>query len=463
MPPGDGPATVVRIADAEFVAATHESLDVICAIAEMTVPHRVDELFHLEAGLQVTLGPVKLDVAIGEEINGAGIGAIGAVATDYRVFGVIDGAEVEKGFVELCQARQVVRAEVHVMKLEVHGGLGELNKRSTPSLRDFAGEVKNLNMNFAIVPMSRSIMGFDSYPAEISGSQARVCHRTNDALLERRMKTSSQEAEQVAPAETKLYSAPALEKGLDILEMLSLSQKPLTQKEIALRLGRSVGEIYRMISCLLSRNYVALVNENTFGITTKLYELAHAYPPTHRLLLEATPVMQRLAGELDQSCHLTVYGQGKQVVLYKVDSPSGMGFSVRVGAELDVLISASGRVLLAFQNEQTRKLRIEESERRRPQHTDPEIEARLSAIRTAGHESMPSVQVRGLYAVSFPVLDSGGQAIAALTVPFAERIDQQKRKSVAEVTKALQDAAQILSARVGGGPQPQSRDDGSNL
>lgn len=264
------------------------------------------------------------------------------------------------------------------------------------------------------------------------------------------MKDDSKEAAMAAEAEGRSYSAPALEKGLDILEMLCHSEQPLSQKDIAQRLGRSVGEIYRMVACLVNRNYLTLVDENTYGITTKLFELSHVNPPTHRLLFEATPIMQRLAGELDQSCHLTVYGQGKQVVLCKVDTPSGMGFAVRAGAELDVLISASGRVLLAFQDEETRKFRIEESLRRRPEQLDPQIDSTLAAIRVAGYESIPSVQVRGLYAVSFPILDAQGRAIAALTVPYAERIDQMQRKSIPEVTEALGLAARALSKRIGG-------------
>lgn len=250
--------------------------------------------------------------------------------------------------------------------------------------------------------------------------------------------------------ESRVYSAPALEKGLDILETLCRSEQPLTQKDIAQRLGRSVGEIYRMITCLVSRNYVTLVDENTYSITTKLFELSHVHPPTHRLLLEAAPIMQRLASELDQSCHLTVYGQGKQVVLCKVDTPSGMGFAVRAGAELDVLISASGRVLLAFQDQETRQLRVEESVQRRPDQADPQIETLLASIRTAGYEAIPSVQVRGLFAVSFPVLDAQGRAMAALTVPYAERIDQVQRKSIPEVTEALRQATRTLSAKIGG-------------
>lgn len=264
------------------------------------------------------------------------------------------------------------------------------------------------------------------------------------------MKDDANETATVAEAESRAYAAPALEKGLDILETLCRSEQPLSQKDIAQRLGRSVGEIYRMVACLVNRNYVTLVDENTFGITTKLFELAHVHPPTHRLLFEATPIMQRLAGELDQSCHLTVYGQGKQMVLFKVDTPSGMGFAVRAGAELDVLISASGRVLLAFQDAETRKLRVEESLQRRPEQADPQIDSVLDSIRAAGYESIPSVQVRGLYAVSFPILDAQGRAIAALTVPYAERIDQIQRKSIPEVTESLGQAARTLSTRIGG-------------
>jgi len=264
------------------------------------------------------------------------------------------------------------------------------------------------------------------------------------------MKDDPKEVATVAEAEGRAYSAPALEKGLDILEALCRSEQPLSQKDIAQRVGRSTGEIYRMVACLVSRNYVSLVDENTYTITTKLFELAHIHSPTQRLLQEAAPLMQRLASELDQSCHLTVYGQGKQVVLFKVDTPSGMGFAIRAGAEIDVLISASGRVLVAFQDKETQALRIEESLARRPDQASLQIASILASVRAAGYESIPSVQVRGLYAVSFPILDTQGHAIAALTVPYAERLDQVERKSIPEVTEALGEAARTLSARIGG-------------
>lgn len=258
-------------------------------------------------------------------------------------------------------------------------------------------------------------------------------------------KSSAKKAVPKEPA----YAAPALEKGLDILELLARSERPVSQTQIARGVGRSVGEIYRMLACLVGRNYIVQIGDS-YACTTRLFELAHENPPTHRLLLEAAPVMQRLSSALDQSCHLTVYNTGRQVVIAKVDSPSGMGFSLRVGAELDVLVSASGRVLLAFQTPETRTLRIEEALLRRPAQAEAKIEAILDAINASGFASFASAQVRGLYAVSFPVLDSQGHAIAALTVPFAERIDEPRAKRVPEIERALGVSARQLTERIGG-------------
>ena len=43
------------------------------------------------------------------------------------------------------------------------------------------------------------------------------------------------------------YSAPALDKGLDIIELLALSSVPMTQAQIASHLNKSVNEICEYI------------------------------------------------------------------------------------------------------------------------------------------------------------------------------------------------------------------------
>ncbi len=53
------------------------------------------------------------------------------------------------------------------------------------------------------------------------------------------------------------YSAPALEKGLDILEALAQTDGGYTLNELAQALGRNVNEIFRMVMTLQHRGYIA--------------------------------------------------------------------------------------------------------------------------------------------------------------------------------------------------------------
>lgn len=49
------------------------------------------------------------------------------------------------------------------------------------------------------------------------------------------------------------YRAPALDKGLDILELLSEQSDGLTRTEIVKAMGRGPSEIYRMLERLVAR------------------------------------------------------------------------------------------------------------------------------------------------------------------------------------------------------------------
>ena len=51
------------------------------------------------------------------------------------------------------------------------------------------------------------------------------------------------------------YRAPALDKGLDILELLSEQSDGLTRTEIVKAMGRGPSEIYRMLERLVARGY----------------------------------------------------------------------------------------------------------------------------------------------------------------------------------------------------------------
>ena len=58
-----------------------------------------------------------------------------------------------------------------------------------------------------------------------------------------------------AVTEGTRYSAPALEKGLDVLELLAAEPHGLNLQEISRRLKRTSNELFRMLDVLLRRGY----------------------------------------------------------------------------------------------------------------------------------------------------------------------------------------------------------------
>ena len=149
---------------------------------------------------------------------------------------------------------------------------------------------------------------------------------------------------------TARYSAPALEKGLDVLELLATEPHGLGLQEIAQRLARSPAELYRMLDVLVQRGFLTRLPDTTYALTLRLFELAHRHPPVDRLLDVAVPHMQALARRTGQSNHLSVHHDARLVVLARAEPPEPMSCLVRQGAHFafhDDRVSA--RVITAFQ------------------------------------------------------------------------------------------------------------------
>jgi len=149
-------------------------------------------------------------------------------------------------------------------------------------------------------------------------------------------------------AASPTYQAPALDKGLDVLELLASAGGPLTQAEIARGLDRSPSELFRVLTVLERRGY--LLREGASGsyrLTLRLFELGARHSPVEDLLLAAREPMQRLMDQTRESCHLSVIHEGHLLVVAQVESPARVRLSVAVGSTIPLLQGVSGRVLLA--------------------------------------------------------------------------------------------------------------------
>ncbi len=84
-------------------------------------------------------------------------------------------------------------------------------------------------------------------------------------------------------------TAPALEKRLDILEFLSDFPEGLSKVDVTKGLGRSLNEIFRMVSVLEKREYVLCDPETErYSLSLKLFPVANRYQPTRMLVKKSS-------------------------------------------------------------------------------------------------------------------------------------------------------------------------------
>ncbi len=244
------------------------------------------------------------------------------------------------------------------------------------------------------------------------------------------------DADQKHKAAAEKYRAPALEKGLDIIELLAGCGDGLSQGDIVRALDRSQGEIYRMLTTLVRRGYVVRSSEDDrYSLSLKMFALSQRHPPIERLLEVAIPRMRSLTRRTWQSCHIGMESNGDIVVVASVESPGSWGLALRTGTVVGLSNTGSGRVLAAFRDEASLK---ELMKRHRLAAGEPPLGrkaflADLVRIRAQGYEKMPSATVVGVTNLAYPILDQDGAAVAVLNCPYLERIDDLVVPDLAEV------------------------------
>lgn len=242
------------------------------------------------------------------------------------------------------------------------------------------------------------------------------------------------------------YRAPALDKGLDILELLASQPNGLTRGEIVKAMGRGPSEIYRMLERLVARDYVSRsVEGDRYALTMKLFVLGSQHPPVRRLVARAVPLMDRFANEMQQSVHLVTPDRGAAVVVAQSSGPENWEFRLRIGISLDLLTTSSGQTLLAFQGPERRHETV--ATWGNPEHARylSDLEPALGEIRAQGYRIGDSLQLLGVQDISVPVLGPTGEALAVLTCPYLQRIDRKNPAPIETALAKLREVGEALS------------------
>lgn len=219
------------------------------------------------------------------------------------------------------------------------------------------------------------------------------------------------------------YSAPALEKGLDILELLASEGAPLTLRQLTDHLSRSRNEIFRMVHVLIERGYVARdAASDGLTLTNKLFSLGMQTPRARGLVSVATPILDKLAETIRHSVHLVVANRGETVVIGVSNGGSDMNFSLRLGYRRPLIDAHSGLVLIAFQPPDVQSAMIQASTAlMRDEFDSASLHEELTIIRSERSIVRESRDILGVTDIACPIIQANGRAVASIIVAYVNR------------------------------------------
>lgn len=247
------------------------------------------------------------------------------------------------------------------------------------------------------------------------------------------------------------YKAPALEKGLDILEHLSKCDTPQSMSDITDSLGRSRSEIFRMVFVLEERGYLMRdAQSDDFRLSNKLFELGMSQPPITDLHDAARPRMSALAEDIRQSVQLVVASGDQIVVIGRVESLGDMGFSVRVGYRRPIVQSSSGIALFAFAEPDAQARMLDGVAASGAKTSDiSAFKKEMDKAIRQGVVQHPSRFVEGVTDICAPIFDAiSDRPAASLTVPFVR--GQDAFVDIDEATVSVLNTAESISRTLQG-------------
>lgn len=220
--------------------------------------------------------------------------------------------------------------------------------------------------------------------------------------------------------------APALEKGLDILETLVQQSDALTSTQIANRCGRSLSEIQRMVHVLQRRGYLDRTGAGAYRPGLQLYELGRFRHPFRNFQTVAEPRMAELAACIGQSIHLSVEDRGQMLILSEILGRGLASVSLQLGSRHALESTLSGRILLLNHKGESRP-----ADRRQ--------------IEQAGFLTLPSSLYSGVQDFGVPIRrESDGWIVATLACSCLK--ERKKPIQSADLAEALSKTAGEIAA-----------------
>ncbi len=240
-------------------------------------------------------------------------------------------------------------------------------------------------------------------------------------------------------------SVPALDRGLDILELLGRQPAGLTLSELSEQLRLPKSAVFRITQTLLSRRYLLRDEQSQrFTLTQKLLSIGQPQRLERSLTQVALPSMRGLRDLTRETVQLGIHAGHEGIIIEQVPGRHALRIAVDVGLRFPLHNNAPGKLILAClpsaeQQSLLRSLPLTPSTNRTITKR-PDLMRECQRIEHVGYATDYAEADEGIHCVASAVYDEYQSLLAALWVSApARRLPRDAFATVGAQVKAAAD------------------------
>jgi IclR family transcriptional regulator, KDG regulon repressor len=218
----------------------------------------------------------------------------------------------------------------------------------------------------------------------------------------------------------RTYSAPAVDRTLDILEFMALHPRPYGATELSRCLKIPMNSVFRILKRLTDREYTAQDPlSDGYQLSTKVFSLGMSLYTRFELRQRARPHLEWLSRETEETCQLQI-PRGEMMLVLDTVSPE-VSYYIRIvpGGLVYYHPNAYGKVVLAFLSEEEVKKIIPPRLAALTPHTillRTELMKELEEAKKTGLGYDNEEYNEGIRCIGSPVFDVEGKVAAGLGI-----------------------------------------------
>jgi DNA-binding IclR family transcriptional regulator len=204
---------------------------------------------------------------------------------------------------------------------------------------------------------------------------------------------------------------------LQILRLLSNAEEDLALGEIAEATDLHPSTAHRIVATLVSEGFVEQQSDRRYRLSLEAFAVGAGYLRRSAIRRAATPLVMRLAEQTQSSVNLAFWHKGKVVVADCIPMPGMYNFYTETGTIVPAHATGIGKAILAFRGKSSVS-EIGPLTRYTPTTicTVPTLIKEIERIRSNGYAVDNEENILGCRCVAAPVLQSGREAIAAISI-----------------------------------------------